>query len=78
MLVLSVGYVKHQTWTWDGRTWTQEHPPTKLPARSNWQLVYDDAVHELVLYETWGADANAYGPTSAWIWTGTDWNLTGP
>jgi hypothetical protein len=78
VLVMSRGYFNHETWTWDGRTWSQVQPKTKLPNRSNWRLVYDDAVHQLVLWETWGADGNAYGPTSAWVWTGSDWKATGP
>ena len=77
VLLLSRGYVNHETWTWDGSTWAQEHPKAKLPNRSNWQVVYDPAIQRLVLYETWGADGNAYGPTSAWVWTGSDWKPTG-
>src|SRR6202011_4404267 len=77
VLLLSRRYVNHDTWTWNGNTWAQEHPKAKLPNRSTWQLVYDVAIQRLVLFETWGADGSAYGPTSAWVWTGSDWNATG-
>jgi hypothetical protein len=76
VLVLSRGYTSHETWTWDGSTWTRERVRTKLPNRSYWELVYDPAIQKLVLLETWGADGSAYGPTSAWVWTGSDWMAT--
>jgi Kelch motif len=73
VLVLSREYASQETWTWDGTMWTQEHPATSLPNRSSWELAYDDAIHRLVLFESWGADGTAYGQTSMWLWTGTDW-----
>lgn len=37
------------TWTWDGSTWTQQHPQTPPPARAYAVMAYDPKAHDVVL-----------------------------
>ena len=53
------------TWTWDGTTWTQEHPATSPSARIGMGMAYDQARGEVVLF---GGYFNGFlGDT--WNWT---------
>ena len=38
------------TWTWDGTTWTKQHPATSPPARSGASMAYDAATGTVVLF----------------------------
>jgi hypothetical protein len=63
------------TWTWDGRTWTQQHPVDSPSPRAAMGMGYDQATGQVVLFG--GADAYVtYGDT--WTWDGTDWILQHP
>jgi hypothetical protein len=52
----------NDTWTYDGRTWTQQFPATSPSPRSGALMVYDDALNSLVLYG--GQRRAAYLPTA--------------
>ena len=58
----------NDTWTFDGHTWTQQHPTTSptLSAQAAALMVYDDAHNRLVLYSAEGAQDETwtYGPPS--------------
>ena len=43
------------TWTWDGTTWTQQHPATSPPARYDAAMAYDAATGTVVLFGGGGA-----------------------
>jgi hypothetical protein len=64
-----VGYL-NDTWAWDGHTWSQLHPATSPPARSDACLVYDAAAGQLVLF---GGEAAATQLSDTWLWNGTTW-----
>jgi hypothetical protein len=38
------------TWTWNGKTWTQQHPVTSPSARWEPALAYDAATRTAVLF----------------------------
>jgi hypothetical protein len=47
------------TWTWDGSSWTQQHPATSPPAISGAQMTYDPVSHDVVLV---GGERLSEGP----------------
>ncbi len=47
------------TWTWDGSSWTQQHPATSPPALSGAEMTYDPVSHDVVLV---GGDRLTVGP----------------
>jgi hypothetical protein len=58
------------TWTWDGKIWTEQHPDPahRPPATSIWAS--DPAGAGVLLYD------NVHRET--WLWNGTDWNQLNP
>lgn len=60
------------TWTWDGSTWTQQHPATSPPYLQMESMAYDAATRTVVLY---GGIASAHGTGAdvTWTWNGTTW-----
>ncbi len=63
------------TWTWDGRSWKQEHPAASPPPRRGAAMAYDAARKTLVLF---GGEGNVFpfriGHLSdTWVWNGTTW-----
>ncbi len=60
----------NDTWTFDGVTWTQQHPATSPPAAWYNQMVYDPATGTTVLLVTSSCASTC--PTT-WIWDGTTW-----
>lgn len=67
----------HDTWTWDGRTWTEQHPPASPSARAAASMVYDAATQEILLFGgvnclTDSSDScTDLGDT--WTWDGQAW-----
>lgn len=57
------------TWTWDGTSWTEQHPTTSPPARSRHGLSYDSARDEIVLF----GGALGSGMRDTWVWDGATW-----
>ncbi len=64
------------TWTWDGTTWTQEHPPASPPALSNHAMAYDEIHGETLLFG--GIDSSLSAVPASWIWDGTSWTQQTP
>ena len=50
------------TWTWDGTTWTQQHPATSPSARTFASMAYDPATSTAVLFGGKGTLADT------WTW----------
>ena len=48
--VSRVGNFLNTTWTWDGSTWTQQHPATSRPPRKSASMAYDAATGDVVLF----------------------------
>jgi len=59
-----------ETWTWDGRYWTRQHPAQSPPARESAAMTYDPN-NRLVLL--WGGFANQIWSADLWSWDGTNW-----
>jgi hypothetical protein len=65
------GTVYHDTWTWNGTTWTEQSPTTSPPASSYDSMVYDAATGNVVLL----VDTN---PAQTWVWDGSTWTEQQP
>jgi hypothetical protein len=65
------------TWTWNGTTWTEQHPATSPPARELPYMAYDAATSTVVLFG--GAVAPRQCPVGdTWTWNGTTWTEQAP
>jgi hypothetical protein len=66
------------TWTWDGKTWTEQHPLHNPPPGLS-SLAYDPESHQLILVTLSKADDTS-APTeiSMWSWDGGDWRRQSP
>ena len=67
--------IVNQTWTWDGRTWTQASPATSPPAREGATMAYDPAIGRLVLFGGVGASSEL---NDTWTWDGRTWTQASP
>lgn len=78
-LVLFGGYdgstALNDTWTWDGTTWTQQHPAASPSGRVSAALAPDPSGN-LVLFGGTNLLGNYYADT--WTWNGTTWTLSKP
>lgn len=70
------------TWTWDGATWTQQHPATSPTGRiDQGQMAYDAARGEAVLFSGQVCDNSGNNCTLAkdtWVWSGATWTQRQP
>ena len=82
------------TWTWDGTTWTQQHPAHAPPPLATSAMAYDAATGELVVFGGVALDGcdhyvgfavdfdNSYPGICAvndtWTWDGHDWTERHP
>ncbi|HTA78263.1 MAG TPA: kelch repeat-containing protein, partial [Terracidiphilus sp.] len=70
------------TWVWNGTTWTNVTPASAAnspSARSDYSMVYDAALGQVVLFG--GEDASGNYLNDTWTWNGTTWtqaNSAGP
>jgi len=64
------------TWTWNGTTWTQQHPATSPSARFWGAMAYDAATRTVVLFGGADGGGNVLGDT--WTWNGTTWTQQHP
>lgn len=60
------------TWTWDGSTWTQQHPAASPAARYFASMAYDTARQRTLLF---GGYADTAGGVvgDTWAWDGAGW-----
>ena len=65
----------HSTWTWNGTTWTKEHPAT-FPHREYSAMAYDAATGTVVLFG--GSGSGQIYLSSTWTWNGTTWTKQAP
>jgi mannan endo-1,4-beta-mannosidase len=66
----------NDTWTWDGSTWTEQHPTLSPPARDGATMAYYagcQGCSSVVLYGGYGG-LGAVEYTDTWSWNGSDWN----
>ncbi len=62
------------TWTWNGRTWT-EQPSMPSPGGGYTNAAYDAARQYVLVLATTGGKVQWRSET--WIWTGTKWKELG-
>ena len=60
----------HDTWTWNGTTWTQQSPVTSPVVRQGPSMAYDSATGEMVLF---GGNNGGTYYNDTWYWTGSTW-----
>jgi hypothetical protein len=61
------------TWSWNGTTWTQLHPPAAPGVVSPaWQSAYDPAARQFIAY------GGFPGNEQTWAWTGHNWTRLHP
>ena len=63
------------TWTWDGSTWTKQHPATSPPARDSASMAYDAATGTAVLF---GGALPHLALADTWTWDGSTWTKQHP
>jgi hypothetical protein len=62
------------TWTWDGATWTKQHPASSPRPSEDVGMAYDAARGDVVLFG--GFDGSFFGQT--WTWDGVTWTERHP
>ncbi|HEY2703791.1 MAG TPA: hypothetical protein VGL20_08885 [Candidatus Dormibacteraeota bacterium] len=70
------GAVLADTWTWDGKAWSAQHPLHSPPPRRAAVMSSDPRGGGVLLYGGIGTDADKLADT--WEWDGTDWRQVGP
>jgi hypothetical protein len=65
------------TWTWNGTTWTEQHPATSPGIRQEASLAYDAATGTVLLFGGVNADSTYYFGNT-WTWDGTTWTKQAP
>ncbi len=66
------------TWTWNGETWTKQHPTQNPPSRILAQMAYDAATHQVVLFGGFRAGGSVGELDDTWTWDGTTWTKQHP
>ena len=61
----------NDTWTWDGHTWTQEHPLNAPSPRGGASMAFNAADNTIVLFG--GQDSINHPLGDTWIWNGSNW-----
>src|SRR2546421_6397690 len=62
---------RNDTWSWDGSTWTQEHPRTSPPRLADDALIAaDPGNHNVVLF---GTNLQGNQAATTWTWDGSNW-----
>jgi len=65
---------REATWTWDGSTWTLQHPRNELPAGPELVVAYDALSHTVIAV----GNAGTIGPALTWAWDGSTWTQLNP
>jgi hypothetical protein len=67
---------RDDTWTWNGTTWTHQHPAVHPTARYAAAMSYDAATSSVVMF---GGRPRSNGELSdTWTWNGTTWTHQHP
>jgi putative Ig domain-containing protein/IPT/TIG domain-containing protein len=67
--------ISGDTWTWNGVTWTQQHPAASPSARLGAGMAYDPASSQMLLF---GGSSGQSALADTWNWTGTTWAKLNP
>jgi hypothetical protein len=68
------------TWTWDGKTWTEQHPAHSPPDRVWTDMAYDPAIGKTILFggQTCSGGLCSVWLNDTWAWDGNDWTQLTP
>ena len=68
--------ILNDTWTWDGSTWTQQHPARSPAARISAAMTYDSARGRVVLFGGDPGQGQVFsgGYRDTWTWDGANWS----
>jgi Dockerin type I domain len=68
------------TWTWDGKTWTEKHPAHSPPARVWTDMAYNPAIGKTILFggQTCSGGLCSVWLNDTWAWDGNDWTQLTP
>ena len=73
------GTLLDDTWTFDGTSWTLEHPATSPPARIGASLAWDPQSQQMILFGgELASDPYNAAVKDTWEWNGTDWTMLIP
>lgn len=72
---ISDNWVVQNTWTWDGRAWTQQNPSTQPPPLYFTVGDFDPRLQEVVVF---GGGSEGVDQNTTWAWDGSDWTLLSP
>ena len=62
------------TWTWDGTTWTRQHPSHRPPgALGSQSMAYDPIGRHVVMFGGKSDELGSRVINQTWAWAGTDW-----
>jgi hypothetical protein len=61
------------TWTWNGRDWTRQHPQTSPEPRLAPAMAYGSIAGKTVMYGGFDPIQHS-GFTPTWTWDGSDWS----
>jgi N-acetylneuraminic acid mutarotase len=64
----------NDTWTWDGTTWTEQHPALSPPPRYSEAMTYD-ATHQQVVLFSGCLESCPAMLSDTWTWDGSNWTL---
>lgn len=67
----------NDTWTWDGTTWTQQHPAHSPHGDTALAMSYDPRSRSMLLVTPLRAAASFVDsslPFGTWLWDGSDWH----
>lgn len=72
---LTSPFLSNETWTWDGRSWTQQHPALSPAPRQDAAMAYDANNQVVVLFGGQTDPAQAALPqlNDTWVWDGVNW-----
>jgi len=72
--------ILNDTWTWDGTSWTQQHPARSPAARIAAAITYDSARERVVLFGGDPGQGQAFsgGDGDTWTWDGANWSPASP
>ncbi len=69
-VVLFGGSGQDDTWTWDGKAWTLQHPAVSPPGRAGGAMTYDPDTKTVLL---WGGYETNVQAADFWSWDGSGW-----
>jgi hypothetical protein len=77
----NIGVTLAETWTWDGTTWTQQHPAHSPPAIAQESMIFHPDLGGVVMFNGGTVNATDFDLTGTkgfynnqlWLWDGTDW-----